>query len=103
MTKYIDEHYKENLSVAKIAEHFHISAGYLAKYFKTHLNMTVKEYINSVRLTQARKDLLFTEYTIIDISYMHGYPNLKSFTHDFKKIYLETPAKYREKMRKQPQ
>lgn len=102
MTKYIDEHYKENLSVSNIADHFHISSGYLSKYFKTHLNMTVKEYICSVRLSHARKDLLFTEYSIIDISYMNGYPNLKSFTNDFKKIYHETPAKYREKMRKQP-
>lgn len=103
MTQYIDLHYNENLSVSDIAEHFQISSGYLSKYFKTHLNMTVKEYISSVRLTHTRKDLLFSEYPIIDICYMHGFPNLKSFTHEFKKNYHETPAKYREKMRKQPQ
>lgn len=103
MTSYIDLHYNENLSINDIADHFQISSGYLSKYFKTHLNMTVKEYISSVRLSHARKDLLFTEYPIIDICYMHGFPNLKSFTHEFKKVYYETPAKYREKMRKQPQ
>ena len=100
ITKYIDEHYNEDLSIGQIADHFHISSGYLSKYFKISLNMTVKEYINSVRLKNARKDLLFSEYSIIEISYLHGFPNLKSFTQIFKKKYNYTPAKYRDKMRK---
>ena len=100
ITKYIDEHYNEDLSIGQIADHFHISSGYLSKYFKISLNMTVKEYINSVRLKNARKDLLFSEYSIIEISYLHGFPNLKSFTQIFKKKYNCTPAKYRDKMRK---
>ncbi|WP_296877721.1 response regulator transcription factor [Thomasclavelia sp.] len=103
MTKYIEQHYLDKLTVTSIADHFDMSPGYLSQYFKTHLNMTVKEYINFVRLEKAHKDLIHTEYSLIDIAYMNGYPNLKSFINDFKKNYNQTPAKYRKNIRKQPQ
>lgn len=99
ITKYIEEHYNEDLSVSQIAEQFHLSSGYLSKYFKQSLNMTVKEYVDSIRIKKARQDLLFSQYSILEISYLHGFPNLKSFIHTFKKIYHDTPAKYREKIR----
>ena len=100
MTQYIDLHYNEDLTVDKIADHFNISSGYLSRYFKNHLNMTVIEYLISIRLKKARHDVLFSNYTILEIAYLHGFPNLKSFINAFKKIYHDTPAKYREKVRK---
>ena len=50
MTQYIDLHYNEDLSIDNIAQHFNISTGYLSHYFKSHLNVTVKEYLIAVRL-----------------------------------------------------
>ena len=100
MTQYIDLHYNEDLSIDNIAQHFYISTGYLSHYFKSHLNVTVKEYLIAVRLKKARQDVLFSNYTILEIAYLHGFPNLKSFINDFKKVYHDTPAKYREKVRK---
>lgn len=67
MTKYIEDHYDEKLTIGNIAEHFNMSSGYLSQYFKTYLNMTVKEYINSIRLEKDHKDLLYTEYSLLDI------------------------------------
>ena len=100
MTQYIDLHYNEDLSIDNIAQHFNISTGYLLRYFKSHLNVTVKEYLIAVRLKKARQDVLFSNYTILEIAYLHGFPNLKSFINAFKKVYHDTPAKYREKVRK---
>lgn len=100
MTQYIGLHYNENLTIDELANHFNISAGYLSRYFKSHLNMTIKEYIISIRLKNARHDVLFSDYSILEISYLHGFPNLKSFINAFKKEYQDTPAKYREKVRK---
>ena len=85
MTQYIDLHYNEDLSIDNIAQHFNISTGYLSRYFKSHLNMTVKEYLIAVRLKKARQDVLFSNYTILEIAYLHGFPNLKSFINAFKK------------------
>ena len=53
MTQYIDLHYNEDLSIDNIAQHFNISTGYLSHYFKSHLNVTVKEYLIAVRLKKA--------------------------------------------------
>lgn len=100
MTQYIDLHYNENLTINELANHFNMSTGYLSRYFKSHLNMTIKEYIISIRLKNARHDVLFSDYSILEISYLHGFPNLKSFINAFKKEYQDTPAKYREKVRK---
>ena len=100
MTQYIDLHYNENLTINELANHFNMSTGYLSRYFKSHLNMTVKEYIISIRLKNAKHDVLFSDYSILEISYLHGFPNLKSFINAFKKEYQDTPAKYREKVRK---
>ena len=100
MTQYIDLHYNKDLSIDNIAQHFNISTGYLSRYFKSDLNMTVKEYLIAVRLKKARQDVLFSNYTILEIAYLHGFPNLKSFINAFKKVYHDTPAKYREKVRK---
>ena len=93
-------HDNEDLSIDNIAQHFNISTGYLSRYFKSHLNVTVKEYLIAVRLKKARQDVLFSNYTILEIAYLHGIPNLKSFINAFKKVYHDTPAKYREKVRK---
>ncbi|MGN1182670.1 MAG: helix-turn-helix domain-containing protein, partial [Faecalibacillus sp.] len=100
MINYIDKNYMEQLSIETIASHFHLSVGYLLKYFKNHMGMTVKEYINNVRVINAKNDLVFTKLTITDISYIHGFPNLKSFTQLFRRKYGMNPNEYRKKMKK---
>lgn len=100
IAQYIDKHYNEEISIKDIADKFNLSPIYLSRYFKAHLNITIKEYLTSIRLKKARNDLIFTDYSILEIAYMHGFPNPKSFTTAFKKYYLKTPAKYREEVRK---
>ena len=50
--------------------------------------MSVKEYLIAVRLKKARQDVLFSNYTILEITYLHGFPNLKSFINAFKKFIM---------------
>ena len=100
ITKYIDKHYNEDISINDLANEFDLSPVYLSRYFKSHLNITIKEYLTSIRLKKARHDLLFSDYSILEIAYMHGFHNPKSFTNTFKKYYSKTPAKYREEVRK---
>lgn len=99
ITNFIDKHYNDNISITQIAEHFKWSYGYLSKYFKEHVGITIKEYIDNVRITHAKRDLIFTDQTITDIAYLHGFSNLQSFTTVFKKKYNMNPSEYKKKMR----
>lgn len=96
---FIDKHYNDNISVTQIAEQFKWSYEHLSKYFKEHVGITIKEYIDNVRITHVKRDLIFTDQTITDIAYLHGFPNLQSFTTIFKKKYNMNPSEYRKKMR----
>lgn len=98
--KYIEKNYQEDLSIKMIADEFEISEGYLSKLFKDNLECTVKEYLNRIRLWHAQEQLVETDYPVIDIAIGNGFPNVKSFSQAFKRKYVITPAKYREKMRK---
>ena len=97
---YIEEHYKDDLSIDVIAKHYSLSKGYLSKLFKENLGLTLGEYVTKTRLQKAYQSLIETDEAIIDIAYEHGFPNLKSFYNAFKKEYHMTPLKYRKMMRK---
>ena len=72
----------------------------MAKIFKDNLNLTVKEYLNQIRLQHAKEDLVETDYPLIDIVYKNGFPNIKSFNKIFKELNNMSPKIYRNMMRK---
>lgn len=94
---YFDKHVTESFNAQEIAAIFHLSYGYLAKIFKNELGMTMKEYINSVRVRNASFDLLETDTPIIDVAIKHGFVSSKAFYKEFEKVYHMTPKQYRKK------
>ena len=83
-----------------ISKKFDVSEGYLYKIFKENLNISLKHYINQVRLDHAKNDLINSDYPIIDIAIMSGFPNVKSFNNCFREKMGISPKEYRKKMRK---
>ena len=95
IVNYIDQHYKENLSIQVLADYFYVSQSYLSRQFKQNFGTTIKEYIDSVRLEKAINDILHTNLSMTDIAYNNGFANPKSFNRIFKRIYKMTPHEYR--------
>lgn len=95
ITKYIDEHCSENLTIEMIAENFNLSYGHLVRFFKENLHMTVKEYITNIRMNRSKNQLINTDYPIVHIALENGFPNIQSFYKEFNKSYNITPAKFR--------
>lgn len=95
ITKYIEEHYSENLTVEMIADNFNLSYGHFVRLFKENLNVTVKEYITNIRINKSRDQLISTDYPIVHIALESGFPNIQSFYKEFNKAYNMTPAKFR--------
>jgi two-component system response regulator YesN len=95
---YIRENYMdEELNVSTIADRFDLHPNYLSRLFKQQVGIGLLDYINMVRIEEAKK-LLKSEYGNLEtIARKVGYTNVKTFTRVFTKTEGITPGKYREK------
>lgn len=92
---FIQEHWKEPLSLTDISEKEFLSGSYLARLFRKYLNQTFTEYIVSIRLERARQSLRDTRYSVTEIAYDCGFKSTNSFIHYFRQYYGTTPGQYR--------
>lgn len=92
---FIEEKYKENLTLNELASYFGYTPQYLSKLFHKYTGTTYLKYLNSVRLSHAFKQIENTDYSILDIAVNNGFTNVKSFNKVFKDSYGMTPSVYR--------
>lgn len=94
---YIEEHLDKSLTLEALAELHYISLSHLHRIFSTLSQYSLKEYINKRRLTKASVDLIESEDTIINIAFKYGYDSYEGFSRAFKRVYNDTPSKFRKK------
>lgn len=94
---YIEEHLNENLDVDKIAAVSGYSKFHLERIFASENECTIYKYIKMRRLTEAARQLIFSNRPILDIAFDAGYDSQQAFTLAFKKVYNLTPKVYRDK------
>jgi AraC-like DNA-binding protein len=94
---YIEKHLNEDMDVDKIAAISGYSKFHLERIFATENGCTIYKYIKSRRLTEAARQLIFSEQSITDIGFDAGYDSQQAFTLAFKKVYNITPKVYRDK------
>lgn len=100
--KEIMENYSDaNLSIESISEHVGYSSNYFSKMYKNLTGIYLKDYIKSIRISQATRLLTETNLTINEISGMTGFLNQNYFFAAFKKELGLTPAVYRKQHKKQ--
>ena len=57
--------------------------------------MTFKEYLMKVRVRAAKKEILETEKSMLEIAMDTGFTDSRSLIHAFKEVYNITPYKYK--------
>ena len=92
---FLDEHYKEKLSLESVASHFFIDKHYLARLFKEQYGVTLVTYLQQVRITHAKRMLRFTDKSIEEISLECGIGELNYFSRVFKKLEGVSPSEFR--------
>mgnify|MGYP000508986935 CR=1 FL=1 len=94
------EHYKEELSLAKLAQIFGYSISYLSRMFQKYAGINYKDYLQTIRTEYGCRQLIETDLTIGEISMENGFPNNKAFSKAFYKKYGITPAEFTKKTKK---
>lgn len=92
---YIQQHYREELSVPQIADVVGLNPVYLSRLFKLDTGKTLSEYLNCYRTECSLALLTDTADTIQSISQKVGYSDVRSYIRFFKKYYDVTPSEYR--------
>ncbi|WP_158299388.1 helix-turn-helix domain-containing protein [Paenibacillus antri] len=92
----IKENYKDpNLNMQGLSSMVRISYDYLGRLFKKNETMSISDYINEVRLEQARILLETKDYSVSQIMEQVGFTNHSYFFKLFKKKFGTTPREYR--------
>ncbi len=92
---YIDANYEKPIVLAEVAKACHLSVSRLAHLFKEQMQITVIEYLTSVRIERAKQLLLATSQNCTEICFQVGYCNQSYFTRTFKELAGMTPRQFR--------
>lgn len=98
ITAYMEENYREDISLESLAEIFGYSATYLSRMFRKYAKTNYKACLDDIRLEHAVKDLADTRLPIGEVVLRNGFPNSRAFVKVFKKRYGMQPKEYRRMM-----
>ena len=92
---YINENYRDELTLEEISAHLGFNPSYFCRIFKAATGATFKEYLNFVRICKAEKLLAKTQDSILEISSAVGISSLSYFNRIFKKYHNCAPTTFR--------
>lgn len=94
ITRYIEKHYAENLSLEDLATQVNYSKGYLCNIFRKELNTSFGNYLTKVRISHAKKLLTTSFLRLYEIAEQTGFYDYSHFARTFKKYTGFSPQEY---------
>jgi len=79
MKEYIERNYFENITAESLSTLFGISTRYMNDIFKRKFHETPLQYLQKIRVNQAKELLLQTDQDIVSICFEVGYETLSTF------------------------
>ena len=95
ITRYLQEHLAEEISLSVLADQFHLNPQYISQLFKSEIGVNFLVYLTNIRMEKAKKLLLSTSLPVADVAEQSGYGDYRVFTKVFKKSEGVTPSQYR--------
>ena len=87
-----------NLTLNALTEEMQLSKSHLSRIINTEIKMSFSDYVNSLRVSEAKKLLLnpeFSNYTLVAIGLESGFNSKTTFNTVFKKFTALTPSQFR--------
>lgn len=92
---YCNCHSEEDLSLSVLERELHLNKYYISHVMNNKLHVGLNDYVNSLRVSNACKQLVKTDRTITEISDQVGFNTLRTFNRAFMKQMGITPSEYR--------
>ena len=94
---YIEENLTVGITPEMCAEKCCYSVSNLQKMFRCTFHIGIGDYISRRRLTNAARELISTDNSVLDIAMKYGYNSHEVFTRAFARLWGVTPSKFRQR------
>lgn len=95
ISRYIQEHSAEALTLTALGRQFHMSPKYFSAYFQKHFFRSFTDYLTAVRLEHAKQLLQQTDADIELVAQRAGFSASSYFIRTFRRAFGMTPGQYR--------
>lgn len=96
--EYIKANYHRNVTIEEVAKLAFLSVSALERRFKKYLSKTPKQFLNEVRLENARRLLLESKLPIMEIAFQCGFSEPSYFSKQFKALFGILPSQVRKEI-----
>ena len=96
--QYFRMHYNKPISIEDYAVSHNMSISWFIQNFRQYANTTPAQYVQSLRLTNAKMLLETTNYNITEIANLVGYENPLYFSRFFRKQCGMSPSQFRKQL-----
>lgn len=93
--RYIDSHFKENLTLDQLAAAAHLNKYYLSHAFQREYNISPMRYLLRRRIQESRFLLARTDHTLSHIARVLGFSSASYFSQCFRRVEGMSPTEYR--------
>ncbi len=95
MITFINGEYSNDMSLRVLSQKFHLNEQYISKLFKKYTGCSFIDYLNAIRINEAKRLLNESNLKVNLIAKKVGYSNNVHFWRVFKKITGLSPIEYR--------
>ena len=93
--QYVHLHYMEQINIKRVADKFYVNAAYLGRAFQKATGVNFNQYVNQLRIAEAKKLLLQSDKLIYEIATEVGYSESSYFIVKFTQEVGLSPNEYR--------
>jgi AraC-like DNA-binding protein len=97
--RYIKKHIysPSKLTIANLANEFHLAPGYISNFFKKHVGESIKQYITRYKMKLIEVRLTYSQNSVSEIAYEFGFTDESHFCKQFRKLYGITPTQFKKR------
>ena len=97
--RYIDQHFKETLTLEQLAEEAHMNKYYLSHAFKKEYGVSPINYMITCRVEESKYLLAETDLSLSRIAQLLGFSSLSYFSQVFRRTQGISPLEFRQNSR----
>ena len=95
VVQYIKSNYDRELRLEMLAGIFGYNSAYLGKVFHQYTGENFNNYLDNIRITEAKRLLKDEDYKVYEVAEMVGYNNINYFHNKFKKSVGMSPLSFK--------